>query len=159
MASTIDSLRELRSFDLDFHGWLTDQVSLIKAGRLDQVDWRNVIEELMAAARSEERALESDFEILLIHLLKWRYQREQRDQHLGNWQASIITGRAKIERLIIRSPSLKSQLNETFRDAHFDARARAGAEMGWRREKWERELPATCPWTLERVLSDFWPDD
>jgi hypothetical protein len=57
MASIVHKLPEPRSFDADFHGWLTDQVSLIEARRFDAVDWRNVVEELMAAARSEERAL------------------------------------------------------------------------------------------------------
>ena len=152
------SLPEARTHDVDFHGWVSDQVSLIQRRRFDAVDWRNVIEELMAAARSEERALGSHFEILLIHLLKWCYQREQRDRHIASWEASIMNARGRIERLIRRSPSLKSELDETFRDAYLYARRRAGAEMGWRRERWERELPDKCPWTIEQVRSDFWPD-
>jgi hypothetical protein len=58
-----------------------------------------------------------------------------------------------------RSPSLKSELDETFRDAYLDARVRAGSEMGWCREQWERDLPDECLWTLKQVRGDFWPED
>jgi Domain of unknown function DUF29 len=156
MASTAHGFRELRSFDVDFYGWVTDQVALIEARRFDAVDWRNVIEELMAAARSEERALESQFDKLLLHLLKWRYQREKRS---GSWQAAIINARARMEKALRRSPSLTSELDETFRDAYQIARREAGAQMGCSRDEWEHKLPENCPWTLEQVRGDFWPED
>jgi hypothetical protein len=153
------NLPEARTHKADFHGWVADQVALIQQRRFEAVDWQNVIEELMAAAKSEERALESHFEILLIHLLKWRYQRDQRDRHRPSWQASIMNAREKIERLIKRSPSLTPELDETFSEAYSYARRLAGAQIGWDREEWERELPDKCEWTLEQVRDQkFWPD-
>ncbi|HJU09866.1 MAG TPA: DUF29 domain-containing protein [Candidatus Binataceae bacterium] len=150
------SVPETRAHNADFHGWTSDQVSLIQQRQFDAVDWQNVIEELMAAARNEERALGSQFERFLLHLLKWQYQPDKRS---GSWEAPIVDARRKIDKALRRSPSLKSELDETFRDAYQTARLYAGAEMGWRKARWERELPEKCPWTLDQIRSDFWPDD
>ncbi|MCW5206537.1 DUF29 domain-containing protein [Desulfobulbus sp. F5] len=46
-------------YDTDFYGWIQEQAALIKAGRLDAVDLKNLLEEVESMGRSEENALES----------------------------------------------------------------------------------------------------
>jgi hypothetical protein len=107
-------------------------------------------------ARSEERALESHFENLLIHLLNWRYQPNKRS---GSWEATIENSREHILRLLQRSPSLKSNLDDAFHGAYRTARRDAGGQMGLSKREWERRLPDLCEWSLEGVQdSNFWPD-
>ncbi|CAD7851632.1 MAG: hypothetical protein [Olavius algarvensis Gamma 1 endosymbiont] len=62
----------------DFYTWALETAFAIRSGRFDGIDWEAVAEELEDMGRSEQRALEHRFEILLAHLLKWRFQPECR---------------------------------------------------------------------------------
>ncbi len=149
-------LAEARSYDVDFHAWADAQASKLRQLQPAGLDWRNLIEELEGMARSDERALESFLAVLLIHLLKYRYERNKRS---GSWEASIENSRDQIDYLLERSPSLVNKIGAAFPRAYRLARRRAGAEMGLRKREWEAKLPASCEWRLEQVRdSDFWPD-
>ena len=49
------------NYEQDFYGWTQEQASLLKAGRLNELDIDNLIEEIETMGRSEKRALESSF--------------------------------------------------------------------------------------------------
>ncbi|HJU10632.1 MAG TPA: DUF29 family protein, partial [Candidatus Binataceae bacterium] len=70
-----------------------------------------------------------------------------------------MNARDEIDEILDRSPSLKSYLEEAPRMAYPRARRTAGAQMGWTEDQWERRLPHKCPWTIEQIRTDFWPDD
>jgi uncharacterized protein DUF29 len=140
----------------DFYGWLLDQASKLRRSRPDSLDWENLAEELEAMGRSEESALESHLENLLIHLLKWRYQPNKRT---GSWEATIENSRERVVRLLDRSPSLKSKIDEAFREAYRTARREAGGQMNLSKREWEGCLPDPCEWNLQTVQDpNFWPD-
>jgi len=141
--------------DDDFYGWLLDQASALQRLQPDSLDWRNLAEELEAMGRSEENALESYLVVLLKHLLKCRYQAGKKTP---GWEASIENSRERIARLLKRSPSLKSEIDETFRAAYSLARRKAGAEMRLGKDEWDQHLPQSCEWSLDAVLDPlFWP--
>jgi hypothetical protein len=143
------------SIEADYVAWLLGQARALRQKGPDYLDWENLAEELEGMARNEERALESYLAVLLNHLLKCRYQASKIS---GSWEASIENSRERIARLLQRSPSLKSKLEEISSDAHLLARREAGAEMGLRKREWERLLPKVCEWTVETVLdANFWP--
>ncbi len=54
--------------------WSARQAGLIRAGRLDLVDWQNVAEEIESLGGSERRQLGNRLEVLIRHLLKWQFQ-------------------------------------------------------------------------------------
>jgi hypothetical protein len=141
--------------DDDFYGWLRDQAAALQRLRPDSLDWRNLAEELEAMGRSEENTLESYLIVLLKHLLKCRYQSSKKT---ASWEASIENSRERIARLLKRSPSLKSKIDEIFRAAYSLARRKAGAEMRLGKDEWDRNLPLVCEWNLETILDPlFWP--
>jgi hypothetical protein len=143
-------------YERDYYGWIQRNVHAIREGRVQEVDWANIAEELEAMGRSEESALESHLANLLVHLLKWRYQPSKRT---GSWEASIENSRDRIVRLLQRSPSLKSKIDEAFHTAYRLARRDAGGEMGLSKREWERVLPLSCEWSLGTIRDDsFWPD-
>jgi hypothetical protein len=143
------------AFANDFYGWLLDQSSLLRDHRHSALDWNHLAEELEAMARSEEDALESQLIRLLKHLLKFRYQAHK---VTGSWEASVDDSREQIGRVLLRSPSLKSKLDNLFAAAYPRARRMAGAEMRLRKRDWEKLIPASCEWPLTAVLNDtFWP--
>ncbi|NJM78185.1 MAG: DUF29 domain-containing protein [Acaryochloridaceae cyanobacterium RU_4_10] len=63
-------------YNTDFYTWTAQTVQLLKERRFSELDLENLIEEIEDLGRSEYRALESRLEVLLMHLLKVRYQPE-----------------------------------------------------------------------------------
>ena len=72
-------------YDQDFYAWSREQAELLRAGELGQADIEHIAEEIESMGRTEKRELISRLEILLLHLLKWRYQPGKRQPifHVG----------------------------------------------------------------------------
>ena len=103
--------------------------------------------------KSQESELESRYFRLLAHLLKWRYQPEQRS---GSWRGTIVEQRSRLARLLGQSPSLRAKRARLFREAYADARDLAAAETGLPIET----FPDRSPWTVEQAEDrTFWPED
>ena len=73
-------------YDTDYVAWLEEQVAHLRAGRLAALDVENVAEELESLMRRERRQLENRLEVLILHLLKWDHQPDQRS---NRWRATV----------------------------------------------------------------------
>ncbi|MGB7084671.1 MAG: DUF29 domain-containing protein [Phormidesmis sp.] len=138
-------------YETDYAQWI--EVTLQKLQQQDYaaVDWENLIEEIEDMGRSEKRSLKSNLTVILLHLLKWRYQTERRSQ---SWAASIVEHRIRVRDALEESPSLNSYLDQIFAKAYKDAVKLATAETGLPKEM----FPAACPYTRQQVLDeDFMP--
>ena len=101
--------------------------------------------------RTEKRELVSRLSVLLLHLLKWRYQPDKRGP---SWEARIRVQRNRIADHLDDNPSLKPLLPQTLTSAYRDAALEAVAVTGLARAT----FPAACAWTVEQVLDGgFWP--
>jgi hypothetical protein len=138
-------------YDEDFALWSAHQAALIRAGRFDLVDLENVAEEIESLGRSDRRQLQRRLEVLIMHLLKWRYQPTHRSRR---WQLTLVDQRSRIERLLRESPSLRRELDRLLDEAYPCARRMASAETGLAL----RTFPRACPYAVEQVLDpDFVP--
>lgn len=147
----------LSSVEDDFYGWLIDQAAAVTGERYDWLEWKNLSEDLQAAARSLEQDLEIDLEVLLTYLLRWRHEPQQRG---GTWQASIQNARASIADRLKDSPRLARKLTKLTRRAYRRARRSAGARMNLSENEWEQKFPHACPWNPRSFIgADFWPKD
>src|SRR5437879_3769824 len=99
-------------YERDYYGWIQRNVHAIREGRVDQVDWPNVAEELEDMGKSEKRALRSQVSRLMSHLLKWAYQPTRRATNQNSWRATIKHARQSICEIVEESPSLRPQLPE-----------------------------------------------
>jgi Domain of unknown function DUF29 len=70
-------------YEEDYLAWTEQQVALLRAGRADEVDLGNLIDELEDMGRAEWRDLENRLESLLAHMLKRDYQPEKRSRSWG----------------------------------------------------------------------------
>ncbi|PZD73976.1 hypothetical protein C1752_01737 [Acaryochloris thomasi RCC1774] len=139
-------------YDQDFAQWIDQTVQLLKEGKLDELDIKNLIEEVESLGRSDKRAMSSNLIIVILHLLKWRYQPEKRS---GSWKGSIIEHRRRAKRLLKDSPSLRSYLESEFADCYANARLQAAGETGLD----IKAFPVDCPYELEELLIDgFLPE-
>ena len=138
-------------YDCDFFAWSRQQAELLRAGKLAQADIERIAEEIDSMGRTEKRELISRLSVLLLHLLKWRYQP---DRQIPSWEASIRVQRNRIADHLDDNPSLKPLLPQALASAYRDAALEAVAETGLARST----FPEACPWTVEQVLdAGFWP--
>ncbi|TDB49318.1 DUF29 domain-containing protein [Photorhabdus khanii] len=139
-------------YDSDFYGWTQEQASLLRSGHLEQLDTENLLEEIEAMGRSERRELRSRLEILLAHLLKWKYQANRRGR---SWELTIEEQRDKATECLKESPSLRNKLDEHLEKAYIAARRLAEKETMIN----QNVFPATCLWTFEQIMDEnFWPE-
>jgi hypothetical protein len=132
-------------YDEDLYSWVQEQVALLRAGRLDQIDAENIAEELSDVGRSEYAKLESALRVLVMHMLKWDQQPELRTP---SWVFSIREQRRRLDRLIRQNPGLKPHRDEALSDIYQSARDWASLETHFD----VSEFPSECPYTWEDVL-------
>jgi hypothetical protein len=139
-------------YDTDFYVWAKEQASLLRAGRFSQIDIEHVAEEIEDLGKRERRALESRLGVLLGHLLKWCYQGDY--PYRKSWRATIRAQRRSLERLLQDNCSLRANLEHVVERSYLDGLDLAVAETPLDYDA----LPSTCPWSIEEILGDFWPD-
>ena len=140
------------NYDSDFFAWASEQASLLRAGKWSQADIENIAEEIESMGRTEKRELISRLRILLLHLLKWRFQPSGRS---SSWRASIRIQRIDLAAHMKDNPSLKAILREAMATAFEGAVIEAAEETRIP----ETAFPATCPWSYEDIMNpEFWPD-
>lgn len=139
-------------YEQDFYAWAMHNAELMRQGHLSEIDVEHIAEELEGMGRSERRAFVNRMAILLTHLLKWTYQPTLRS---NSWRYTIKEQRRKIGRLLKDSPSLKSELDESFSEAYADAVLAAAKETGMA----EEAFPPVCPFSFELAMNgDFLPE-
>jgi hypothetical protein len=144
------------SYEQDFHAWVLSQVNLLREHRFSELDLENLIEEVEDLARSVGRELRSRLLVLLVHLLKWRYQPSRKST---SWDLTLFHQRNQILQLLEESPSVKRTLPDVILKTYPIAQKEAGKEMRLDKSQWARTFPAQCPWTIEQILDeDYLPN-
>ncbi|WP_245613335.1 DUF29 domain-containing protein [Skermanella stibiiresistens] len=140
-------------YETDLTAWAREQADLARRGSVNSLDLVHIAEELDAMVRAERRALASQLERLMAHLLKWRYQPGRRG---NSWRRSIRDSRNQIDRLLADSPSLTGEISRLLQAEWPRAVRWAGEETGIGR----RAFPDQCPWAEAELLDpDFLPDE
>jgi hypothetical protein len=144
-------LKHLAGYEEDFALWSAEQAKLLRAGRADKIDLENLAEEVESLGRSDRREIVSRLTIILVHLLKWQFQAEERS---NSWAASIVQNRDAIEALLEESPSLRPFVPAALKRAYRPAPLLASGET----KLPLTQFPSDCPYGPEQVLDpDFWP--
>lgn len=140
------------AYDDDFYGWCLEQAALVRAGRFSELDRENVVEELESLGIEQTHALRSAYRVLLVHLLKWRYQPGKRTR---SWAGTIVRERGSAAERLAGNRGLEQHKHRLFAEAYGRARREAAAETGLRIST----FPTDCPFTFEQALDDeFWPE-
>jgi hypothetical protein len=139
-------------YEKDFFLWLKTTAQLLKEGKFNELDTANLVEEVEGMGRSEKRSVTSNLEVLLMHLLKYKYQPQKRSQSL---LLTIYEHRDRIIQVLEESPSLKRYYQEKFLPCYQKARKMASIETGLN----ITIFPEDCPFELELILTeDYLPD-
>ncbi len=134
-------------YDTDFFNWTQDMAQRLRARDTEQLDWENIAEEIDSMGKRDYRALGSRLEVLLAHLLKWRFQVDRRSR---SWAATIQTQRTRIGKIVVDSPSFLARIAVDLPEAYRMARRQASIETGIP----EGNFPEECPWTFESAVGE-----
>lgn len=138
--------------DKDFYAWTKKTAQLLREGRINEVDIKNIAEEIEDMGNSNKRGVVSQLSRLIAHLLKWKYQPALRS---NSWKNTIESSRIEISDFFSDSPSLKNEVTAKFDVAYQRALRTASNETGIE----VKSFPKTCPFTLDQCLDDnFLPD-
>ena len=134
-------------YDKDFYAWSLHNAALIREGKLSEVDLENVAEEIESMGKANKRQLISRLAVLLVHLLKWKFQPGLRG---NSWKYTVENQRFEIRDALNESPSLKHELDGQLNHAYKKALILAAAETGLSRNT----FPETSPFSLAEVLNE-----
>jgi Domain of unknown function DUF29 len=146
-ASPFLTQKDASLYEADYLAWIATTVQHLKQGDYDSVAWENLIDEIEDMGRSEKHRLKSNLIVVLLHLLKWEYQRSHRSR---SWAGSIIEHRGRIQDALKDSPSLKPYLEDILAEAYTRALKQALAETGLPADT----FPAECDYEIAQILND-----
>jgi Domain of unknown function DUF29 len=139
-------------YETDFYAWTQAQATLLSEGRLQEIDVKNILEEIESLGKQERQQLRNRLGVLLGHLLKWQFQATHRSK---SWMATIREQRRRLMILLKENPSLQPYLSEAIEISYA-----LGTDLVVQETPLDySDLPEVCPYTLEQVLGDeFLPD-
>ena len=96
--SKISESTDSTLYEKDYYLWLTNTANLLREKNLAELDLPHLIEEIEDMGKREKRSLYSNLKILLMHLLKYRYQPEKRS---NSWRYTIEEHRQRIAEILL----------------------------------------------------------
>ena len=114
-------------YEQDLFVWAKEQAHLLEEGRFGELDLENLIEEVRTVGGSDKREIYSRMEVLIAHLLQWRYRPGRRTP---SWQTTIRHQRTRIGKIVDDSPSLRRYPASELSDVYVGGRLRAADETG-----------------------------
>ena len=152
MATQIKPAKDL--YEEDLYLWSQAQAALLRAGRFDELDLENLIEEVEDVGGALKRSVRSRTRTIIEHLLKLEHS-SSRDPHLG-WRATVRTQRSGL--LDDLTPSLRRDLASELSDLYLRARHDADGSLRDHGEHAAADaLPPACPYALDQITGDWWP--
>jgi hypothetical protein len=143
----VPSARPAPRYDADFIEWTRHTAELMRQHRFDELDIEHAAEEIEDMGTRDIRELCSRTEVLLVHLLQWKFQATRRSR---SWRATMRAQRSDILKLLGQSPSLRQRLSADLRGLYAAAVKLAADESGLHRDR----FPTACPFSVDEILDD-----
>ncbi len=134
-------------YEQDYFLWLEKTTELLKARKLNQLDWENLIEEIKDLGRSEKRAVVSFLKQLIKHLLLYNYWHSERECSGRGWLEEISNFRFELSQYL-DSKTLKNYAEQELETIYNRARKEAVLKSKI------ADMPLECPYSLEQILND-----
>jgi hypothetical protein len=133
-------------YEADETAWLDESSRLIRAGRIDELDYENLATYLEDQAKRDRREVNSRLRVLVAHLLKWQYRPEKRSR---GWAVTVIRQRLQLKGLL-ESATLQKHAEAVLTEIYPGAMKIAAVQTGVP----PSVFPADCPLTVEQVMTE-----
>jgi hypothetical protein len=141
-------------YEADFYAWASEQASLLRAGRFQDLDVEHLVEEVDDLGGALYRSVRSRVRTIMEHLLKLEYAPAEEPR--AGWRDTILTQRRDL--IDDLTPSLGRRLAAEI-EQHY-ARSRDTASRSLRQHGEEAAadaLPENCPYTVEQIIGEWLP--
>jgi hypothetical protein len=140
----------------DFYVWTEVQAEHLRARRFEALDLGNLIEEVEGLGDARKSAVLNNASVVIEHLLK--LQHSPAGDPRGGWIDSVLEHRRRLE--IDLTPRLRQILSEELpRLYDITRRITARRLRRFGEDAAADALPATCPYTVEQIIADWWPPE
>lgn len=139
-------------YNVDYNLWILDIVKKLENRDFNEVDWNNLIEEILDLSKRDKRKIESLLIKLIEHLLKLTYWQTEKDRCEAHWQGEIRTFRIQINRQLQDSPSLKNYLTNILDQCYHKGKAIASDRSRLPLDTFPEKPIAS----LEEILDEDW---
>ncbi len=112
------------TYDADFYRWTEEMGRRLREHDASSLDWEKHCG-IESMGKRDDRALRSRIEVLLTHLLKWRYQPEERSR---GWAGTVLTQHNRIQLIVADSPSFKGKIDREMPKVYANAIRKASIE-------------------------------
>lgn len=138
-------------YEQDFLQWIEATIETLRQGKFTELDLENLLEELESIGKRERRSVRSNLIVIVVHLLKWKYQPEKRTK---SWQITLLEHRRCLQEDFNDSPSLKNYYVDIFDSCYQQACKQATLKT----DLPSTTFPDTSPFEQEQILDpDFLP--
>ena len=134
-------------YEKDHYLWLEKTAELLKAGKINQLDLENLIEEIENLGRSEKRAVISFLKQLIKHLLLYNYWETERQWSGQGWLEEISNFRFELSQYL-DSKTLKNYAKQELTNIYTRARKEAIIKSNI------TNIPINCPYSIEQILNE-----
>jgi hypothetical protein len=132
-------------YEQDEHAWIEQQIALMQAGKLDQLDGANLALFLNDVMIRDRRELRSRIVCLFIYLLKIQHLLELVTPRMIR---GITEQQQEIISLLGSVPRLEEHVSGLLEDAYRAAVRQASVET----DTSPRRMPTHSPWTLQEAI-------
>jgi hypothetical protein len=143
-------------YDQDFYLWTQEQAAILRRLASERsnlpLDWGNLVEEIESLGRSEWRALQSELERIVEHLLKLHFS-PAHDPRRG-WRETVVRHRHMADMIMRDNPSFRRRIGTDVIYKH--TRRLAADSLADRDGGDAAALPPSCPYSLDQILDDDW---
>ena len=152
MATQIKPAKDL--YEEDLYLWSQAQAALLRAGRFDELDLENLIEEVEDVGGALRRSVRNRAMTIMVHLLKLQHSPSP-EPRVG-WRDTIRTQRTRLSTDL--TPTLRRVLATDLADLYDRARHDADGSLRDHGEHAAADaLPLACPYTLDQITGDWLP--
>ena len=141
-------------YQQDLYAWSKAQVDLLRAGRFAELDLEHMIEEIEDVGGALRRSVRNRIRSIIEHLLKLEHSPAKEPR--AGWRATVRGQRVKLRDAL--TPLLHREVASELPALYQDARALAeGTLRDYGEHPAADALPASCPYSLDQIISDWLP--
>jgi hypothetical protein len=152
MGTIFERIKLEQLHKIDEIEWIYENMRLIREGKIEDVDWKNIYEKLDFMASSEKRDVFCRMSVLILHLLKWIFQKEKRS---NSWVVTIKVQRDELGDSFEGSKILLEHGLENFNKVYKISREFASDNMDLPLKNFPEEPPFTFDQALDK---NYLPD-
>ncbi len=148
MMTVIEKINLKELYEIDDNLWLEKTIDLLKEKKFNELDLKNLIEELESLARRDKLAMASLLQQVIRHLLLLQYWQQESEQNSSHWRAEILSFRYQL------NDRMTTNFHNYLEDNLPSIYSKASKYVAEKSRL--NTFPQQCTYTLKQLLDEDW---